>query len=134
MHAAPGKTVSAALVFVLAGLPWRHSVGADAVSAETLPRDALCGAVPSERIRQIDFYSYFPTEAQAAEAAARIDGTIFEVTVRTSAASPEWLVRSVYRELPSPAARADDGKTMAALSRAHGGRYEGSGCVLAVPG
>ena len=88
----------------------------------------LCGRMPVGQVEEMDFHLYFPSEKQAIDAAADIDEAAFAVVVRTSAASPDWLLRAVYRELPTAAAHAIHSGRMSALARANGGQYHGSGC------
>ena len=101
---------------------------ASTLEGESSP-SSLCAGLPDERVEEVDFYLYFASEAQAIDAAARIDDATFKVEVRTSAAGPEWLLRAVYRELPPEEVRARHWKTMDSLAKATGGRYEGSGCA-----
>jgi hypothetical protein len=89
----------------------------------------LCAGLPGQRVKEVDFYLYFASEALAIDAAARIDDATFNVEVRTSAAGPEWLLRAVFRELPTEGSRVRHSETMGALAKASGGRYEGSGCA-----
>ena len=89
---------------------------------------ALCIAMPRAWIRDVDFLAYFPTDAQAIEAAAHLDPNVFDVTVQWSEVVPQWLLRAVYRELPTREAFVLDNAALKRLFNEQGGRYEGSGC------
>ena len=101
---------------------------ADALEGKA-PESALCGRIPIDQVEEMDFHLYFPSEKQAIDAAAHVDESTFTVIVRTSAASPEWLLRAIYRELPTATAHSLHSEKLHALARANGGRYDGAGCA-----
>lgn len=92
------------------------------------PHPYPCIDIPIEQADEIDFHAYFDTEAQANAVAARIDEARFEVTVRTAADGPDWVLRALYRELPDPKTHAIQGPPLAALAKSEGGRMVGFTC------
>jgi hypothetical protein len=87
-----------------------------------------CNGMPLSQVREVDFMAFYPPEKQAVRAAAEIDKLTFLVTVRTSASTPEWVVRAVYRELPDPDAHDRHAGVMERIARRHGSKDHGAGC------
>ena len=106
----------AAAVLLIASLP-------------ALAAPPMCGKMAMEQVHEMDFYVYFPSEAQAIEAAAQVDDAVFDVVVRTSATGEDWLLRAVYRQLPTPETHALHSDAVASIAKSHGGKYQGAGCA-----
>ena len=103
-------------------------------SIPALSAPPMCGKMPMDQVDEMDFNVYFPTEAQAIEAAAQIDDAVFDIVVRTSATGEDWLLRAVYRELPAPDAHAMHANAVATAAKSHGGQYSGAACASQLHG
>jgi hypothetical protein len=92
-----------------------------------------CSDIPIDDIDEIDFLAYFDTEQQARALAAGIDNKLFEVSVRTAAYGPYWVLRALYRTLPDVETHATQNASLRALAAAQGSRDAGFGCSSRLP-
>ena len=88
-----------------------------------------CGRMPMAMVHGMDFIAFYASNAQAVEAAAEIDRQLFDIIVRTSASTPEWIVRAVYRNLPEPGVHARQVEAMERIATKNGARDHGPGCA-----
>lgn len=88
-----------------------------------------CGRIPMATVHQMDFIAFYATNVQAIEAAAQIDKELFDIIVRTSASTPEWTVRAVYRDLPDSDVHARQVEAMKRIAVKNGARDHGPGCA-----
>lgn len=91
--------------------------------------DTLCHGMPVRRIESVDFLAFFATRDQAEAAARTIDEGRFKVSVRPSADRPDWVLRALYRALPTQEQLATDSSSMRTVLEAHDGRYQGHACA-----
>jgi hypothetical protein len=90
----------------------------------------VCGELYRDQVREIDFHLYFPTEEAALDAAAELDHGRFEHQVRTSASSAEWLLRIVFRDVPTRIELDLGRRKVKALAKRHDVSFPGFGCRL----
>lgn len=90
--------------------------------------DTLCHSVPAHKVAEVDFLAFFGRRADAESAARLVDPDRFAVTVRRSSDQPDWVLRAVYRELPTQARLDADTENLVPRWRALGGRYPAPGC------
>jgi hypothetical protein len=106
-------------------------------SAESRPTDqavgdARCGGTLVSELLEMDISLYVPTLDDAVEVAAQIDAEAFFVEVHPSEVSPDWLVRSVYRQPPELQVLRRDRAHFKRLARESGGTFHGVGCLHTV--
>ena len=87
-----------------------------------------CGVGAEPKPLEVDFFLYFPDEAGARAAAAKVDSTRFEHWVRTAAIGDEWLMLARARQVPSAPELAEHDARFKQLALDNGGKYDGHGC------
>lgn len=93
------------------------------------PIDALpCGSMPAAQVEHMDYLAFFADQASAEVAAREIDESLFDVSVRTAASKEDWVLRAVYRKLPTPEAHARNAVRVQSVVDSQGGRLGGFGC------
>ena len=79
---------------------------------------------------EVDFFLYFPAEAQARAAAAKVDPARFEHWVRTAAVGDEWLLLARAKALPNAADLVALDARFKQMALEHGGKYDGHACQV----
>ena len=92
----------------------------------------LCN-IPVHRVEMVDFMGFFADRADAAAAANHFDPERFAVTIRRAELSAEWVLRAVYRSLPTPEAFAADTRRLMPARAAAGGKSNGHACSYRTP-
>ena len=75
--------------------------------------------------RTLEFVLYCPTQESARKAAEQVRGDGFEVSVRPSARSSDWLCLAIRRMVPEPGALSLVRTRLDRLAESVGGEYDG---------
>ena len=90
------------------------------------PTSSSCFELPG--VYEMDFFGFYATDEEAIRVAAEIDEDLFRIEVREAATGPEWVVRAVYRQLPTLALHAEQVGSMRVIGDKYGSRF-GFGCT-----